>query len=147
MNNRNARRTKCQMLANNNKDENLEAINRLTDETAGLGAQMVALPEMFNFKFDIIISLAIRSPELSHNLGLSHIVRLFCDTMAVQSIERAFTLLRTIAQHPTGISVTALAEQTKLHKSTVSRLVISLEAERAVECDNGSLRIGNGIPL
>ncbi|MBV7338656.1 IclR family transcriptional regulator [Chloroflexi bacterium TSY] len=65
--------------------------------------------------------------------------------MAVQSIERTFTILRTIAQHPTGISVTALAEQTKLHKSTVSRLVISLEAERAVERDNGSLRIGNGI--
>ena len=38
----------CQMVANNNKDENLDAANRLIDEAAGLGAQMVALPEMFN---------------------------------------------------------------------------------------------------
>lgn len=38
----------CQMVANNNKDENLEAADKLIDEAASLGAQMVALPEMFN---------------------------------------------------------------------------------------------------
>ncbi|MEM7125196.1 MAG: carbon-nitrogen hydrolase family protein [Chloroflexota bacterium] len=38
----------CQMVANNNKDENLDAANRLIDEAVGMGAQMVALPEMFN---------------------------------------------------------------------------------------------------
>jgi len=53
--------------------------------------------------------------------------------MAVQSIERAFTLLRTIAQFPDGVSVTELARHTDLHKSTVSRLVLALEAENAVE--------------
>lgn len=53
--------------------------------------------------------------------------------MAVQSIERAFTLLRTIAQYPDGVSVTELARHTDLHKSTVSRLVLALEAENAVE--------------
>ncbi len=38
----------CQMVANNNKDENLDAASHLIDEAVGLGAQMVALPEMFN---------------------------------------------------------------------------------------------------
>ena len=38
----------CQMVANSNKDENLEAASRLIDEAADIGAQMVALPEMFN---------------------------------------------------------------------------------------------------
>jgi len=53
--------------------------------------------------------------------------------MAVQSIERAFTLLRTVAQHPTGIGISELARHTCLHKSTVSRLVLALEAEQAVQ--------------
>ena len=38
----------CQMSASNDKDANLAAASRLIDEAAGLGAQMVALPEMFN---------------------------------------------------------------------------------------------------
>lgn len=66
-------------------------------------------------------------------------------SMNVQSITRAFTLLRTIAQHPDGISVTDLARQTKLHKSTVSRLILTLEGERAVDRHAGTLRIGTGI--
>ena len=65
--------------------------------------------------------------------------------MSVQSIERAFTLLRTIAEHTDGIGVSDLARQTNLHKSTVSRLVISLEAEQAIVREKGVLRIGNGI--
>ena len=65
--------------------------------------------------------------------------------MSVQSIERAFTLLRSIAEYADGVSVSDLARQTDLHKSTVSRLVISLEAEGAVVRENGLLRIGNGI--
>ncbi|MEM7129175.1 MAG: IclR family transcriptional regulator [Chloroflexota bacterium] len=65
--------------------------------------------------------------------------------MSVQSIERAFALLRAIAEHPDGVSVTELARYTDLHKSTVSRLIIALEKERAIERDNGSLLIGNGI--
>ena len=68
--------------------------------------------------------------------------------MAVQSIERAFTLLRTIAQYPDGVSVTELARHTDLHKSTVSRLVLALEAERAVERlpANGGVCISNELP-
>lgn len=66
-------------------------------------------------------------------------------SMNVQSIRRAFTLLRAIAQAPEGMTITDLARHTKLHKSTVSRLILTLEAERAVERQNGSLRIGEGI--
>lgn len=65
--------------------------------------------------------------------------------MNVQSISRAFTLLRTIAQSPQGISVTDLARRTNLHKSTVSRLILTLEGERAVNRHNGTLRIGDGL--
>ncbi len=65
--------------------------------------------------------------------------------MAVQSIERAFTLLRTIAEYPDGVSVSDLARQTDLHKSTVSRLVIALEDEQAIERQNGAIHIGSGI--
>ena len=66
-------------------------------------------------------------------------------TMNVQSISRAFTLLRAIAQSPQGITVTDLARRTKLHKSTVSRLILTLEAERAIDRHNGALHIGEGI--
>jgi len=68
--------------------------------------------------------------------------------MAVQSIERAFALLRTIAQYPDGVSVTELARHTDLHKSTVSRLVIALEAENAVERlpASGGVCIHNALP-
>jgi len=38
----------CQMNAGNDKDANLASASRLIDEAASLGAQMVALPEMFN---------------------------------------------------------------------------------------------------
>ncbi len=67
------------------------------------------------------------------------------DAVSVQSIERAFTLLRTIAAYPDGISVTELSRRTALHKSTVSRLVISLETERAIQRDEGRIFIGAGI--
>jgi DNA-binding IclR family transcriptional regulator len=65
--------------------------------------------------------------------------------MSVQSIERAFVLLRAVAESPQGISVTELARRTNLHKSTVSRLIMSLEAERAIARADGTLHIGAGI--
>lgn len=49
----------------------------------------------------------------------------------VQSIERAFALLRALAVGPSG--VTDLAERVDLPKSTVSRLLSALESEEAVE--------------
>lgn len=48
----------------------------------------------------------------------------------VQSIERAFAVLRVLALGPTG--VTDIADRTDLPKSTVSRLLAALEVEGAV---------------
>ncbi len=65
--------------------------------------------------------------------------------MAVQSIERAFALLRTLAVGPLG--VTELAERVDLPKSTVARLLAALEAEEAVEQISGSsqYRLAHGL--
>ncbi|MCQ3811844.1 MAG: IclR family transcriptional regulator [Acidimicrobiia bacterium] len=65
--------------------------------------------------------------------------------MAVQSVKRAFLLLRTLAQGPLG--VTDLAERVELPKSTVARLLAALEAEGAVEQveAGGVYRIGDGL--
>ncbi len=49
----------------------------------------------------------------------------------VQSIERAFAILRVLALGPAG--VTEVADKTDLPKSTVSRLLTALESEGAVE--------------
>lgn len=49
----------------------------------------------------------------------------------VQSIERAFSVLRVLARGSLG--VTDIAERAELPKSTVSRLLAALEAEGAVE--------------
>ena len=48
--------------------------------------------------------------------------------MSIQTIERAFTLLRALALGPVG--VTELAERVELPKSTVARLLAALEAEK-----------------
>lgn len=65
--------------------------------------------------------------------------------MAVQSVQRAFTLLRALAQGPLG--VTDLADQADLPKSTVARLLAALEAEEAVEQVEvgGAYRLGAGL--
>ncbi len=63
----------------------------------------------------------------------------------VQSIQRAFTLLRALAVGPSG--VTDLAERSELPKSTVARLLSALEAEGAVEQleIGGEYRLGAGL--
>ena len=59
----------------------------------------------------------------------------------VQSIERAFLLLRALATEPGG--VTELAGRVGLPKSTVARLLQALETEGAVERDDAAnYRIG-----
>lgn len=62
----------------------------------------------------------------------------------VQSIERAFALLRAIAVGPSG--VTALATAVDLPKSTVARLLQALESEGAIEREptGSAYRIGTG---
>jgi DNA-binding IclR family transcriptional regulator len=59
----------------------------------------------------------------------------------VQSIERAFSILRVLARGPLG--VTDIAERTDLPKSTVSRLLAALEQEGAVE----QLEVGGGYSM
>ena len=63
----------------------------------------------------------------------------------VQSIQRAFALLRALALGPAG--VTDLAERAELPKSTVARLLGALEAEGAVEQleIGGDYRLGAGL--
>lgn len=62
----------------------------------------------------------------------------------VQSLERAFAILDEVAQRPAG--VTAIAERVRLPKSTVARLLATLEAVDAVErFDGARWRIGPGI--
>jgi IclR family acetate operon transcriptional repressor len=60
----------------------------------------------------------------------------------VQSIQRAFVLLRALAVGPAG--VTELAERCDLPKSTVARLLSALEDQHAVEQDEtgGEYRLG-----
>ena len=65
--------------------------------------------------------------------------------MTVQSIKRSFALLRVLALGPVG--VTELAERVDLPKSTVARLLASLEEEQAVEQteSGGEYRLGPGL--
>lgn len=63
----------------------------------------------------------------------------------VQSIQRAFAILRALALQPSG--VTGLADRVGLPKSTVSRLLGALETEGAVEqvAAGGEYRLGAGL--
>ena len=62
----------------------------------------------------------------------------------VQSLERAFAILDEVAQRPAG--VTAIAGRVRLPKSTVARLLATLEDVDAVERFDGSQwRIGPGV--
>jgi IclR family acetate operon transcriptional repressor len=65
--------------------------------------------------------------------------------VAVQSIERAFAILRALAVGPSG--VTDLAERVDLPKSTVARLLNALETEGAIEQleSGGEYRLGPAI--
>ena len=63
----------------------------------------------------------------------------------VQSIERAFTLMRSLAIGPAG--VTELSERAELPKSTVARLLSALVEEGAVDQteNGGDYRLGSGL--
>jgi DNA-binding IclR family transcriptional regulator len=62
----------------------------------------------------------------------------------VQSVERAFAILDAVAERPAG--VTALAQRLGLPKSTVARLLGSLEDLGAVERSDGRRwRVGPGV--
>ena len=65
--------------------------------------------------------------------------------MSVQSIERAFSILRALALGPMG--VTRIAEHVALPKSTVARLLAALETEGAVAQVEGGTQylLGEGL--
>lgn len=62
----------------------------------------------------------------------------------VQSLERAFAILDEVARRPAG--VTEIADRVRLPKSTVARLLATLESLEAVErFDGAQWRIGPGL--
>ncbi|HJL99623.1 MAG: IclR family transcriptional regulator [Acidimicrobiales bacterium] len=65
--------------------------------------------------------------------------------VGVQSVRRAFAILRALAQNPMG--VTELSNRVELPKSTVARLLAALEEEGAVSQDGvrGMYKIGDGL--
>lgn len=62
----------------------------------------------------------------------------------IQVIARAAAIMRALGDAPNGLSLGALAEKTKLPRSTVQRIVCALEHEHFIEaCDgNYGVRLG-----
>lgn len=63
----------------------------------------------------------------------------------MQAVERIFSVLSTIAQHPKGLSLSEISDSVGLAKSTTSRFLQSLEAVSAVQRENNAYTIGSGI--
>lgn len=60
------------------------------------------------------------------------------DSIMIQSIARAFDILKVVSDFPEGISTGTIAQMTDLHPSTVSRIVSSLEELDALERAEGT---------
>jgi DNA-binding IclR family transcriptional regulator len=64
----------------------------------------------------------------------------------IQVIGRAAAVMRVLSDHPHGMSLSELAEQVALPRSTVHRVVAALEAEDlATTGDGGKARLGPGL--
>lgn len=83
--------------------------------------------------------------ELSESAGAPHAPG--ADDAAVRSVDRAAALLVCLAEADGSASVTDLSHSLDLHKSTVSRLLSTLERRGLVEQDreSGHFRLGVGI--
>ncbi len=66
---------------------------------------------------------------------------------SIQSVERAFSILEAVATYPDGVGVSELARQVGLPKSTVARLLATLEGLAAVERlpDSDRVRLGRTV--
>ncbi|MEI7641001.1 MAG: IclR family transcriptional regulator [bacterium] len=53
----------------------------------------------------------------------------------VQSVERTLDIIETLSLHKTGVGVTTLSKELKLHKSTVHRLLTTLMLRKYVDQD------------
>jgi DNA-binding IclR family transcriptional regulator len=69
------------------------------------------------------------------------------DNEGVQVIARAAKILRTLASHPEGLSISQLAREVDLARSTVHRIIIALEAEyfTIVATESGRIHLGPGL--
>ncbi len=63
----------------------------------------------------------------------------------MQTIERTFAVLRAVADQPRGAGVSEVARTARLPKSTVHRILASLEGLGIVDHDSGSYSIGAGL--
>jgi len=65
----------------------------------------------------------------------------------VQVVQRTAAILRVLAEHPEGLSLSQIAGRVGLARSTVHRLVAALQAERFVMAvsPNGKVRLGPGL--
>lgn len=62
----------------------------------------------------------------------------------IRTVDRAFAIVQIVAQHPDGIGVNAIATQLNLAKSTVSRLLATMQQREIVEHAAGKrYRIGS----
>ena len=69
------------------------------------------------------------------------------DSGLVQVIARAASILWVLREHPEGLSLSQLAKETHLARSTVHRIISTLEVERFVTWvgPNGRVRLGLGL--
>ncbi len=65
----------------------------------------------------------------------------------VQVVQRTAAILRALAEHPEGLSLSQIATRVGLARSTVHRLVAALQRERFVMSvsPNGKVRLGPGL--
>ncbi|PFN96805.1 transcriptional regulator [Bacillus sp. AFS076308] len=70
-------------------------------------------------------------------------------TSNVQVISRAANILRTLRAHPKGLSLSQIAKEVGMARSTVQRIVTTLEQERfiAAASVNGGFRLGPEIAM
>ncbi|MFP4466458.1 MAG: IclR family transcriptional regulator [Candidatus Goldiibacteriota bacterium] len=65
----------------------------------------------------------------------------------VQSVERTLDIIETLSSHKTGVGVTTLSKELKLHKSTVHRLLTTLMLRKYVEQDPETSKYKLGMRL
>ncbi|WP_190284857.1 IclR family transcriptional regulator [Bacillus sp. S3] len=68
-------------------------------------------------------------------------------TTSIQVISRAAKILRTLREHPKGLSLSQIAKEVELARSTVQRIVAALEQEKLVTAasTNSGFRLGSEI--
>lgn len=65
----------------------------------------------------------------------------------VQSVERTLDIIETLSEYKTGVGVTTLSKELKLHKSTVHRLLTTLMLRKYVEQDSETSKYKLGMRL